>query len=80
MRTLQFACIAIVASLAIPEASFAQGGMTVCRPGGPCVRTSAAAYNRCVDRALHSGQDLSRGDRYSFDQFMYACVAGRTTR
>jgi len=80
MKTLLLACFAIVASLATPETSLAQGGTLVCRPGGNCVRTSVAVYNRCVDQALHSGQDLSRGDRYSFDLFVYACVAGRTAR
>jgi len=78
MRILLYACAIAAPLLAGPEAVLAQDGVVVCRPGGACVRTSAAAYNRCVDRALHSGQDLSRGDRHSFDLFMYACVAGRT--
>jgi len=80
MRALLFVCAAILISAVTSEPSFAQNGTTVCRPGGSCVRTSAAHYNHCVDRALHSGQDLSRGDRNSFDRFVYDCVAGRMGR
>jgi hypothetical protein len=78
VRTLLFASIAGVALLGTSEPTLAQNGTTVCRPGGRCVLTSAAVYNRCVDRALQSGQDLSRGDRHSFDRFVFDCVAGRT--
>ena len=80
MRQLLFAAIGILTTLSAPGIAFAQGEMAVCRPGGACVRTSQANYNRCVDLALRSGQNLSRGDRHSFDKFVYDCVAGRVVR
>ena len=82
MRHIIYAAlgIGIVAMLATSNIALSQGSTTVCRPGGACINTSAANYNRCVDLALRSGQDLSKGDRYSFDRFVYNCVAGRVRR
>jgi len=35
------------------------------------------AYNRCFHLALARGQNMSNGDRHSFELFMAACLAGR---
>ena len=82
MRHMIYAALAISIVVIIATSNFAlsQGGMTVCRPGGECVATSSATYNRCVELALRSGQNLTKGDRYSFDMFVYSCVAGRVRR
>jgi hypothetical protein len=81
MRKGLFA-IAITGSLAMfaSDIALAQGNTTVCWPGGRCYVTTAENYNRCVDLALRSGHNLSRGDRYSFNVFVYQCVAGRVRR
>ena len=79
MRQIVYAVIAIgiVAMFATPNIALSQGETMVCRPGGRCLPTTAANYNRCVDLALRRGQNLSKGDRHSFDLFVFACVAGR---
>jgi hypothetical protein len=82
MRKVLFA-IAITGSLgtfATSDIALSQGNTTVCWPGGRCYITTAEYYNRCVDLALQSGHNLSRGDRYSFNAFVYQCVAGRVRR
>ncbi len=72
--------IAIVATFATSKFAFSQGRTTmVCRPGGNCISTTAANYNRCVDLALRRGLDLTKGDRYNLDRFVYDCVAGRVS-
>jgi hypothetical protein len=80
MRQFIFAIIGIgiVATLAWPRMALSQGDTYACRAGGyPCVRTTAQRYNACVDLALRRGQNLSKGDRHSFDRFVYDCVRGR---
>jgi hypothetical protein len=72
--------IGILATFATSNRAVSQGETTVCRPARPCIQTTAINYNRCVDLALRSGQNLSKGDRHSFDIFMYNCVAGRVGR
>ena len=74
------AAIAIVATFATSKLALSQGGTVVCRPGGNCVTTTAANYNSCVDLALRRGLQMTKGDRPSFDLFVYQCVAGRVTR
>jgi hypothetical protein len=74
------AAIAIVAAFATSNLALSQGGTMVCRPGGDCVATSAANYNRCVDLALRRGLLMTKGDRLNFDLFVYQCVAGRVSR
>jgi hypothetical protein len=82
MRHISYAiaAVAIVATVATSNLALSQGGTLVCRPGGNCVNTSAANYNRCVDLALRRGLQLTKGDRYNFDLFVYQCVAGRVSR
>ena len=82
MRHLLYAiaAIAIVAAFATSNLALSQGGTMVCRPGGDCVATSAANYNRCVDLALRRGLLMTKGDRLNFDLFVYQCVAGRVSR
>ena len=63
--------------LAAPGDASAQGGVTSACVRNRCVMTSATLYNSCVDLALDRGQTLGRGDRYSFDSFVQACVRGR---
>ena len=72
--------VAVVAIFASPKLALSQGETLVCRPGGACVATSAANYNSCVDLALRRGLQLTKGDRYNFDLFVYQCVAGRVPR
>jgi hypothetical protein len=74
------AAIVIVATLATAKLALSQGGTLVCRPGGGCVNTSAANYNHCVDLALRRGLQMTKGDRHSFDLFVYQCVAGRVSQ
>jgi hypothetical protein len=74
------AAITLVAAFATPNLALSQGGTVVCRPGGNCVTTSAAGYSHCVDLALRRGLQMTRGDRPSFDRFVYQCVAGRVSR
>lgn len=74
------AAIAIVVTFATSNLALSQGGTMVCRPGGNCVTTTAANYNSCVDLALRRGLQMTKGDRPSFDLFVYQCVAGRVTR
>jgi len=74
------AAIAIVATFATSKLALSQGGTMVCRPGGNCVATTAANYNSCVDLALRRGLQMTKGDRPSFDLFVYQCVAGRVSR
>jgi hypothetical protein len=69
--------VAIVATFATSKFAISQGGTMVCRPGGNCISTSAASYNRCVELALQRGLQLTKGDRRYFDAFVYDCVAGR---
>lgn len=71
---------AIVATFATSNPAISQGGAMACRPGGNCINTSAANYNRCVDLALRRGLQMTRGDRHNFDLFVYDCVAGRASR
>ena len=82
MRHILLAALAIgmVAMFASSNIALSQGSTTVCRLGGNCLTTSAANYNRCVDLALRRGQNLTKGDRYNFDLFVYSCVAGRVGR
>jgi hypothetical protein len=82
MRHIIYAllAIAIVATFATSKLALSQGGTMVCRPGGNCFRTTAANYNRCVDLALRRGLQMTKGDRYNFDLFIYDCVAGRVSR
>lgn len=79
MRNIVYAtsAIAIIVLFASPKFALSQGSATVCRPGGNCITTSAANYNSCVDLALRRGLNLTKGDRYNFDLFVYQCVAGR---
>jgi len=74
------AAVAIVAVLGTSKLALSQSGTMMCRPGGNCVTTSAANYNSCVDLALRRGLQMTKGDRPSFDLFVYQCVAGRVTR
>jgi hypothetical protein len=74
------AAIAIVTTLATAKLALSQGGTMVCRPGGNCIKTSAANYNHCVDLALRRGLQMTKGDRHSFDLFVYQCVAGRVSQ
>lgn len=74
------AAIAIVTGLATSNLALSQGGTLVCRPGGGCVSTSGANYNRCVDLALRRGLQMTKGDRHNFDLFVYQCVAGRVSQ
>ena len=74
------AAIGVVATLATANLALSQGGTLVCRPGGSCVNTSAANYNHCVDLALRRGLQMTKGDRHSFDLFVYQCVAGRVSQ
>jgi hypothetical protein len=78
MRHILYAilAIAIVAIFGTSNLALSQGTM-VCRPGGNCISTSAANYNRCVDLALRRGLQMTKGDRHNFDLFIYDCVAGR---
>jgi hypothetical protein len=82
MRHIIYALLAtaVVATFATSNFALSQGGTLVCRPGGNCISTTAANYNRCVDLALRRGLQLTKGDRYNFDLFVYQCVAGRVTR
>lgn len=82
MRHLPYAiaAVAIVATFATSKLALSQGATVVCRPGGNCVTTTAANYNSCVDLALRRGLQLTKGDRPSFDLFVYQCVAGRVSR
>lgn len=82
MRHILYAAlaVAIVATLATSNLAISQGGTVVCRPGGACVTTSAANYNRCVDLALRRGLLLTKDDRHNLDLFLYQCVAGRVPR
>jgi hypothetical protein len=74
------AAVAIVTGFATSNLAFSQNEALVCRPGGACLSTSTANYNRCVQLALQRGLQLTKGDRYNFDRFVYQCVAGRVTR
>ena len=74
------AVIAIVATFATSNLAISQGGTVVCRPGGGCLTTTAANYNRCVDLALRRGVLLTKDDRHVLDRFVYQCVAGWVTR
>lgn len=82
MRHIVYAllAIAIVAIFATSNYALSQGTTTVCRPGGQCLATTAANYNRCVELAMRRGLLLTKDDRHNFDQFIYQCVAGRVTR
>lgn len=72
--------IAIVTMFATSNYPLSQGAITVCRPGGQCLTTNAATYNRCVELAMRRGLLLTKDDRHNLDQFIYQCVAGRVTR
>lgn len=72
--------IVMVGLFATSRFALSQGGTVVCRPGGNCVSTTAANYNRCVDLALRRGLTLTKGDRQPVDLFVYQCVAGRVSR
>ncbi|HZO48251.1 MAG TPA: hypothetical protein VFB68_20310 [Xanthobacteraceae bacterium] len=82
MRHLLYAitAIAVVTFFATSKLALSQGGTMVCRPGGNCFSTTAANYNSCVDLALRRGLQMTKGDRPSFDLFVYQCVAGRVPR
>jgi hypothetical protein len=82
MRHILYAltAIGIVTTLATSNLALSQAGTMVCRPGGSCIGTTAANYNRCVELALRRGLQMTKGDRHNFDLFVYQCVAGRVTR
>jgi|SwirhirootsSR3_FD_contig_21_61790581_length_361_multi_2_in_0_out_0_1 hypothetical protein len=80
VRSVIYALLAIgILALAIPKYAISQRFTTACYQGH-CIPTTADRYNRCVDLALRRGQNLSKGDRHSFDAFVQACVAGRVSR
>jgi hypothetical protein len=51
-----------------------------CVAGLGCVPSTPDRYNACFQLALARGINVSRGDGYSRQRFMYDCLGGRVQR
>lgn len=72
---------AAVTDVSIPSVAAArESAQPFCIRGRGCVPATEASYNACFNLALRRGLNVSRGDRYNLDYFIYQCLAGTIPR
>jgi hypothetical protein len=67
-----------VSTITLSTPSFAQ--YQHCIAGRGCVPATQESYNACFQLALQRGLNVSMGDRYNLNSFIYQCLAGRIPR
>ena len=78
MRLAITAAALAVCATTLPTPSVAQ--YQHCIAGRGCVPATQASYNACFNLALARGLNVSVGDRYNLNYFIYQCLAGRIPR
>ena len=78
MRLAFIATALAVSTIALSTPSFAQ--YQHCIAGRGCVPATQESYNACFNLALARGLNVSVGDRYNLNYFIYQCLAGRIPR
>ena len=78
MRLAFIATALAVSTIALSTPSFAQ--YQHCIAGRGCVPATQESYNACFSLALARGLNVSVGDRYNLNYFIYQCLAGRIPR
>jgi hypothetical protein len=78
MLTALAACA--VAAIFVPGPVESQDRQYFCVPGRGCVPVTQARHAACFDLALQRGLNVSRGDSYNLQLFIYQCLAGQIPR
>jgi hypothetical protein len=78
MRLAIIAAALAVCTTTLSTPSFAQ--YSHCIAGRGCVPATQESYNACFQLALRRGLNVSVGDRYNLNYFIYQCLSGQIPR
>jgi hypothetical protein len=68
-----------LAAVLMPSAANSQQ-QYFCVHGRGCVPMTPASHTACFNLAMQRGLNVSRGDSYNLQLFIYQCLAGRIPR
>ena len=82
MRQATKAMLAVGALTAVLLPGPAAGAQTqyFCFPGEGCVVNTPQRHAACFSLAMQRGLNVSRGDTYNLNRFLFQCLSGRIPR